>query len=99
MADQIRIEAEAMTLSGDYGVRDFAGATGGKAITLPMGKSTTGKVGHATTTFSGESGLYEVELGYFKENDGGAKTFPGCSSCPIISGSGFAPMSCRRTTA
>ncbi|MBE9177903.1 hypothetical protein IQ268_04810 [Oculatella sp. LEGE 06141] len=62
----IRIEAEDMSLLAYQVELDRSPASGGKLITLPAGVPQ----GIATTLFSGTSGVYNVVIGYFDENDG-----------------------------
>ncbi len=63
----LRIEAEAFTLSGGYrseARNDFAS---GKAMIASTGTSSGGK---ATTVFNGETGLYDIFVGYQDESNG-----------------------------
>ncbi|MEM7726821.1 MAG: glycoside hydrolase family 9 protein, partial [Cyanobacteria bacterium P01_A01_bin.45] len=64
---KIRYEAEELNLDG-YVVEvvNNSGASGGKHISLKGGENT----GKATGVFQGESGKYEVKVGYYDENDG-----------------------------
>ncbi|AFY58386.1 hypothetical protein Riv7116_6028 [Rivularia sp. PCC 7116] len=66
--EPLRYEAEELTLNG-YQVEtvEGSGASGGKHISL---KGTRGNKGFATGTFNGEAGTYQVEVGYYDENDG-----------------------------
>jgi Ca2+-binding RTX toxin-like protein len=61
-----RVEVENMTLSGNYNVASISSASGGKAVESLS--STTGMT--ATTIFTGATGIYNVILGYYDENDG-----------------------------
>ncbi len=67
----LRYEAEELTLDG-YKVETVknSGASGGKHISL---KGNTQNKGSATGTFEGETGTYQVKVGYFDENDGQSK--------------------------
>ncbi len=62
----LRIEAEDMDLV-NYEVEDNSIASGGQLISLAGALEDTGT---ASTTFDGLSGVYEVVVGYFDENDG-----------------------------
>ncbi|NEQ96490.1 MAG: hypothetical protein F6K30_07175 [Cyanothece sp. SIO2G6] len=62
----IEFEAEGLNLT-NYRVENASVASGGSLITLLRTNSTTGS---ATGQFTGSSGLYDVELTYFDENDG-----------------------------
>jgi len=64
--DSTRVEAEQMNLSG-YSVTTNVHASAGKIISLLNAPSSSGS---ATYTFSGASGVYNLVLGYFDENDG-----------------------------
>jgi len=68
----MRIEAEDMNLSGAYGVSSFGISSGGQAISLPRGQATSGKTGQASFTFTGVAGSYDLDVGHYKERDGGA---------------------------
>lgn len=69
----IKIEAEQMSLSG-YIQENNSAASGGKVISLFTNPSgVTGLAsGTASFTFNGLRGLYDLEVGYFDENDGDA---------------------------
>ena len=67
-----RIEAEDMTLSGSYGVSSFSFFSNGQAISLPRSQSTSGVTGQASYTFTGAAGIHDLDVGYYKERDGGA---------------------------
>jgi VCBS repeat-containing protein len=62
--DPIRLEAEAMSLSGGYQIETKNFASNGGMIGL------TGATGTASTTFTGVTGLYDVVVGYYDESDG-----------------------------
>ena len=65
--DPLRLEAETMTLGGNYRIESNPSiASGGSYIGL------NGPNGTATTDFSGITGLYEVVVGYYDESDGTA---------------------------
>lgn len=65
---RMRIEAEHMSLQV-YRVESGAGyASNDQMITLRDGAA--GETGTASTSFSGEPGLYDVVVAYFDENDG-----------------------------
>ncbi|MGK7908224.1 MAG: Ig-like domain-containing protein, partial [Synechococcus sp.] len=62
------IEAESLTLAGGYVVESGINVASNSAVirsNAPSGTPAT-----ATTQFSGESGTYEVRIGYFDEADG-----------------------------
>src|SRR4028118_7918 len=61
----IRVEAEAMTLSGGYRVESNASGSGGRIIGVP-----TAGTGTATTAFQGAAGSYDLAVRYYDENDG-----------------------------
>ncbi len=65
----LRVEAERMTLTSGFRVRNGTFASAGAFINLFETQAATGT---ATTTFSGSSGTYNVTVGYFDENDGNA---------------------------
>jgi hypothetical protein len=67
--DFIQIEAENMSLS-TYHVEDNSFASGDKLISL---RDASGGIGTASTQFVGESGSYDITVGYLDENDGNAK--------------------------
>jgi hypothetical protein len=67
-----RIEAEDLSLSGAYGVSSFAVASNGQGISLPRHQSSSGLTGVASHTFAGTAGSYDLDVGYYKERDGGA---------------------------
>ncbi len=67
--EPIRIEAEAMELSG-YRIEKSPFASGGKLASL-VGKSKE-EIGLATVEFSGPTGKYDIVVGYIEENDGQA---------------------------
>ncbi len=64
----LRYEAEELTLNG-YKVETVknSSASAGKHISL---KGASDQKGSATGTFEGETGTYQVKVGYFDENDG-----------------------------
>ena len=64
MAVDIRLETEDMTLGGNYRVETGDFASAGEFIGLD------GPTGTATTTFSGVTGIYDVVVGYYDEDDG-----------------------------
>ncbi|WP_197047605.1 carbohydrate-binding protein, partial [Planktothrix serta] len=64
-ASKVRVEAENMTLAG-YKIESGTFASAGKFI----GLSSPNTTGNATQAFSGVSGLYDIVVGYFDENDG-----------------------------
>ncbi len=59
----LRIEAEDFTLNG-YQVATGSFASGGEYIQLTQFSQT------ATATFTGDTGFYEIRVGYFDESDG-----------------------------
>ncbi len=61
----IRIEAENMTLAGDYARESRSFASGGKVIKVAQKGE-----GKALTTFGGETGFYNIVIAYHDENDG-----------------------------
>jgi len=67
-----RIEAEDLSLSGAYGVSSFSVASNGQGISLPRHQSSSGLSGVASHTFAGNAGSYDLDVGYYKERDGGA---------------------------
>jgi len=81
----VKIEAEAMTLTGGFTVENAAAASdeipggGGKVIRLPTGSST----GSASLTVGNgiPAGTYTVKITYFDENDG-------VSSASLFAGDG-----------
>lgn len=65
----IRIEAEDMNIvSGDYDIKEFDFASGGKAVKSKSEDSK--KTINLNTTFAGTAGTYNVIVGYYDENDG-----------------------------
>ncbi|MEM6451826.1 MAG: NF038122 family metalloprotease [Cyanobacteria bacterium P01_D01_bin.105] len=64
--DVFRVEAESMTLLGDYALENNNSSSGSALI----GVSNQGE-GIALTTFGGESGYYNILVGYYDENDTG----------------------------
>ena len=64
----LRVEAEDMTLSGEYRIEQNGAASGDKVISLRGGK-TEGQ-GQAQFRFDGLSGEYDIKITYFDENDG-----------------------------
>ncbi|MGF1497417.1 MAG: hypothetical protein ACFB8W_11415, partial [Elainellaceae cyanobacterium] len=67
-ANPLRVEAETMELSGDYGTESVGVASDGKVISLIGGPSD--QTGSAKMTFTGEDGTYDIKVAYFDENDG-----------------------------
>ncbi|MEO1786077.1 MAG: hypothetical protein AAFR41_03535 [Pseudomonadota bacterium] len=69
----IRIEAEDFSVIEGYSLDRLGPASGKFAIGLLNGAST----GIAETTFSGQSGVYEIAVGHFdeKSSDGIVKVF------------------------
>jgi Ca2+-binding RTX toxin-like protein len=63
-AGTLRIQAESMTLAGEYYKEVATYASEGKVIAV-SNKGT----GLALTSFSGETGFYNIVLGYYDEND------------------------------
>lgn len=63
----IRVEAESMSLN-TYRVESNYWASEGALISLSGGNNT--EVGTAAFDFAGESGLYDIVVGYYDENDG-----------------------------
>ena len=61
-----RVEAESMTLVGDYYTEANSIASGGNLI-----KVKNQGQGKALTGFSGEAGYYNIVVGYYDENDDG----------------------------
>jgi len=68
--DPIRVEAEAMNRSV-YRLESSSLASGNRVASLIGGSRT--ETGRLTDTFKGDSGRYNVVLGYFDENDGQAE--------------------------
>jgi hypothetical protein len=64
----LRVEAETLTLVSGFKVENLAEGSGGKVIKSPNA-ATEAK---ARFTFTGEDGTYDIDLGYFDENDGQA---------------------------
>ena len=62
----LRVEAESMALVGDYSASNYSFASGGQLIEI----SNQGG-GQALTTFNGETGFYNIVVGYHDENDDG----------------------------
>lgn len=65
-ASTLRVEAESMALVGDYRAANYSFASGGQLI--EVAKQGQGK---ALTTFKGDTGLYNIVIGYHDENDDG----------------------------
>lgn len=63
----IRVEAESMTLS-KFRIGSQSIASGGALIF-----SNNKDIGTATTTFAGETGTYDIAIGYYDQNDGVAE--------------------------
>ncbi|MEM6451125.1 MAG: NF038122 family metalloprotease [Cyanobacteria bacterium P01_D01_bin.105] len=63
---EFRVEAETMTLLGDYVVEGNSGSSGGALIS-----SRSDGEGIALTAFGGEAGYYNIIVGYYDENDTG----------------------------
>ncbi len=61
-----RIEAESLTRVAGFTLASNVHASGGSMIQ----SNTTTVEARATTTFTAQSGLYDVTIGYFDENDG-----------------------------
>ncbi|MEM6255959.1 MAG: NF038122 family metalloprotease [Cyanobacteria bacterium P01_D01_bin.156] len=68
--DTTRIEAETMELSGDYEVIETSVASKGNLV---RASGTDNKSYTASHTFTGETGYYDIVVGYFDENDGRAQ--------------------------
>jgi Fibronectin type III domain len=68
-SDIIKIEAEAMTLTG-YSIQSNAAASDGQLIST---QDASGSLGQATAIFPGPAGTYEVVVAYFDESDGQSK--------------------------
>ncbi|MEM6449504.1 MAG: NF038122 family metalloprotease [Cyanobacteria bacterium P01_D01_bin.105] len=64
--DIFRVEAESMSLVGDYYTESNSTASGGSVIAV----SNQGE-GKALSVFSGEAGYYNIVVGYYDENDDG----------------------------
>ncbi|MEO1427561.1 MAG: right-handed parallel beta-helix repeat-containing protein [Cyanobacteria bacterium J06633_8] len=64
--DILRYEAEELTLS-NYQIESKNVSSGGKHISLLGSDSNTGT---ATGVFNGEAGIYQVNVGFYDENDG-----------------------------
>ena len=62
-SNSLRIEGENMTLSGNYYTEVRSTASGGSVIR-------TDSSGMASTTFTGDTGTYNLVIGYFRESDG-----------------------------
>jgi glucose/arabinose dehydrogenase len=62
-----RVEAESMSLT-TYGVEQNSSASEGELISLLGGESL--ETGTASFGFTGSSGLYDIVVGYYDENDG-----------------------------
>ncbi|PSN19462.1 hypothetical protein C7271_07210, partial [filamentous cyanobacterium CCP5] len=67
----IRVEAEHMTLSGDYDLKDFDFASRGRTVRSKSEDSA--KRVNFTTPFSGKAGTYDIIVSYYDENDGLAR--------------------------
>ncbi len=63
-----RVEAELMTLEGDVKIQNHNSASGGSLIRNNRGNQIT-----ATTTLTGESGLYDIVIGYYDPQGGAAQ--------------------------
>lgn len=64
------VEAEDMNLSGGYRIESNSFASNGKVISLYSGDGNNNDTGTATHTFDGESGVYDIIIDSFDENDG-----------------------------
>ncbi|WP_037306741.1 right-handed parallel beta-helix repeat-containing protein [Ruegeria halocynthiae] len=64
-ASGFRFEAEDFTLNNGFVTNTLAPASGGQVIRVKEGQS-----GEASTVFNGESGTYDLNVGYFDEADG-----------------------------
>jgi Ca2+-binding RTX toxin-like protein len=62
----LRVEAESMSLVGDYSAASYTFASGGQLIEI----SNQGQ-GKALTTFKGDTGLYNIIVGYHDEDADG----------------------------
>ncbi|NEQ40493.1 MAG: hypothetical protein F6K40_31385, partial [Okeania sp. SIO3I5] len=62
----IRLEAEDMSLTG-YKTESTSVASDGALVSLFKSGNTQGT---ASDTFTGETGYYDVKVGFFDENDG-----------------------------
>ena len=67
----IRVEAEYMTLSGAADLYTVTAASTGRAIRSTSSSSSNTVEG--VTTFTGATGVYDIVMGYFDENDGEAQ--------------------------
>ena len=65
-----RVEAENMSLAG-YSIETASFASDGKMVKVTS--TTQGASGEATMTFGCSTGLYDINLGYFDENDGNSR--------------------------
>ncbi|MES0826902.1 right-handed parallel beta-helix repeat-containing protein [Ruegeria sp. SCP11] len=64
-ASSYRFEAEDFSLTNGFSVNTLSPASGGQVIRVKEGQS-----GEASTVFTGESGTYDLNIGYFDEADG-----------------------------
>ncbi|MEM9818787.1 MAG: LamG-like jellyroll fold domain-containing protein, partial [Cyanobacteria bacterium P01_D01_bin.6] len=63
LPDPIRVEAENMTLSGDYSLESQDFSSGDQLVKTSSSLT-------ATTEFDGPTGLYDIVIGYYDEIDG-----------------------------
>ena len=68
-SNRLQIEVEQMDLSGHASIKNESFAHGGGFV--ETGDDTTGFTG--TTLFTGETGYYDVVVGYYDDNDGAAE--------------------------
>ncbi len=64
----MRVEAESMTLSGTYSIDNNSNSSSGAHLRTHKGNNLT-----ADTTFTGETGLYDIVIGYYDRQDGVAQ--------------------------
>ncbi|MFK8185221.1 MAG: malectin domain-containing carbohydrate-binding protein [Phormidesmis sp.] len=69
----LRVEAESMALEG-YRIEQIEFASGGAVASFADAEK--GERGSASFEFSGEAGVYDVVLGFFDEEGGGARLDP-----------------------
>ena len=67
----IRVEAEFMNASGEYSLEEYDFASSGRVLLSE--KEESDKALQTSTEFQGESGVYDIVIGYYDGNDGVAQ--------------------------